>query len=82
MTTQKALRPRDDVERLYASRKKKRRGLISIEDSVVALIQRLEDYIKKTQRKTDYADQKQYQQHKHQHNKNNQKTKMGRKTTV
>ena len=45
-------------------------------------IQRLEDYIKKTQRKTDYSHQKQYRQHKHQQNKNHQKTKMGRKMTM
>ena len=33
-------------------------------------------------RKTDYSDKKQYKQHKHQQNKNNQKTKMGTKTIV
>ena len=43
----KALLPRDDVERLYVSRKEGRRGLASIEDSVDALIQRLEDYTQK-----------------------------------
>ena len=37
---------------------------------------------KKAQRKTDYSDQKQYRQHKHRQNKNNQKTKIGRKTIV
>ena len=37
---------------------------------------------KKAQRKTGYSDQKQYRQNKHQQNKNNQKTKIERKTTV
>ena len=42
-----ALHPRDDVDRLYVSRKKGGRGLASIEDSVDSSIQRLEDYIEK-----------------------------------
>ena len=47
MTPHKALRSRDDVDRLYVSRKEEGRGLASIEDSVDALIQRLEDNIQK-----------------------------------
>ena len=47
MTMQKALHPRDDDDRLYVSRKERGRGLASIEDSVDASIQRLEDYIEK-----------------------------------
>ena len=47
MTMHKALHPRDDVDRLYVSRKEGGRGLASIEDSVVALIQRLEHYMQK-----------------------------------
>ena len=47
MTIHKALHPRDDVDRLYVSRKQWGRGLASIEDSVDASIQRLEDYIEK-----------------------------------
>ena len=47
MTMHKALHPRDDVDRLYISRKEGERGLASIEDSVDASIQRLEDYIQK-----------------------------------
>ena len=47
----KALHPRDDVNRLYVSRKEGRRGLASIEDSVNASIQRLEDYIEKLERR-------------------------------
>ena len=43
----KALHQRDDVDRLYISRKEGGRGLASIEDSVDASIQRLEDYIQK-----------------------------------
>ena len=77
---QKALHPRDDIDRLYVSRKGEERVLTCIEDSVDASIQRLKDYIKKALRKTDYSDQKQYRKHKYQLNKNNQKTKMERKT--
>ena len=47
MTMNKALHPRDDVDRLYVSRKEWGRGLSSIEESVDASIQRLEDNIKK-----------------------------------
>ena len=43
MTMHKALHPRDDVDRLYVSRKEGGRGLASIEDNVDASIQRLED---------------------------------------
>ena len=43
----KLLHPRDDVDRLYVSRKEGGRGHNSIEDSVDASIQRLEDYIQK-----------------------------------
>ena len=46
-TIHKALHTRDDVDRLYVSRKEGGRGLVSIEDSVDASIQRLEDYIQK-----------------------------------
>ena len=45
MTMHKALHPRDDVDRLYVSRKEGGRGLASIEDTVDAFIQRLKDYI-------------------------------------
>ena len=47
MTIHKALHPRDDVNRLYVSKKEGGRGLVSTEDSVDTLIQRLEDYIQK-----------------------------------
>ena len=47
MTKHKALDPRDDVDRLYVSRKEGGRGLASIEDSVDASIQRLKDCLGK-----------------------------------
>ena len=48
MTRHKALHPRDDVDRLYVSRKEGGGGgLASIEDTVDASIQQLEDYIEK-----------------------------------
>ena len=47
MTMHTALHPRDDVDRLYVSRKEGGRGLASIEDRVDASTQRLEDYIEK-----------------------------------
>ena len=50
MTMQKALHTRDDVDRLYVSRKEGRRKIASIEDSVDASIQPLEDYIEKHER--------------------------------
>ena len=46
MTVHKALHPRD-VDRLYVSKKEGGRGLASIQGSVDASIQNLEDYIKK-----------------------------------
>ena len=47
LTLHKALHPRDDVDKLYLCRKVGGRGLTSIEDTVDASIQRLEDYIEK-----------------------------------
>ena len=44
----KALHPRDDVDRLYVPRKEGGSGLTSIEDSVDTSIHRLENYIKNT----------------------------------
>ena len=46
-TMHKALHPRDDVDRLYVSRKEGGTGLASIEDEST---QRLEDYIEKHER--------------------------------
>ena len=47
-TIHEALHPRDDVDRLYVTRKDGGSGQASIEDSVDASIQWLEDYIKIT----------------------------------
>ena len=47
MTMHKSLHPRDNVDRLYASRKEGERGLACIENSIDTSIQRLEDYIEK-----------------------------------
>ena len=47
MTMHRALHPGEDFDRLYVSRKEGGTGLASIEDSVDASIQRLEDYIEK-----------------------------------
>ena len=44
----KVLYPRDDVDRLYVTRKEGGRGLATIQNSVDASIQQLEDYIKKS----------------------------------
>ena len=43
ITMHKAFHPRDDVDRLYVSRKEGGRGLASIEDTVNTPIQRLQD---------------------------------------
>ena len=44
----KALHPKDDIDRLYVSRKEGGRWLSSIEDNIDILIQELEDYKKKS----------------------------------
>ena len=51
MTMHKALHLRNDVDRLYVSRKEGERGIASIEDSVDASMQRLDDYIEKGREK-------------------------------
>ena len=43
MTLHNTLHPRDDIDRLYVSRKEEGRGLAGIEESIDASIQRLED---------------------------------------
>ena len=50
MTMQKALHSKDDVNRLYVTRKEGGRGLACIEDSVDRFMQRLEYYIEKHER--------------------------------
>ena len=50
MTMHKAVYPRDDVDRLYISRKDVGRGHGSIQNRIETSIQRLEDYIEKHKR--------------------------------
>ena len=76
------IHPKDDVDRLYVSRKEGGIGLTSIEDRVDASIRRLEDYLEKRGGKTDYSHQKQYWQHEDQQNNNNQKIIIRRKITL
>ena len=47
MTMHKVMYPRDDIDKLYVSRREGGRGLASSEESVDASIQRLKDYIEK-----------------------------------
>ena len=56
---EEALHPKDDIDRLYVSRKEDGRVLTSIADSVDIAIRRLEDYMKKDEINTDYSNQKQ-----------------------
>ena len=80
MTIHKALYPRDDVDRLYVSRKEGGRGLAPIQDRFDASIQRLEDSIKKRRGRLITATRNNID-NTNVNNKNNQK-KIGRKTTV
>ena len=50
LTMHKVLHPRDGVYKLYVSKKEKGRGLTSIEDTIDASTQRLEDNIKDTEK--------------------------------
>ena len=50
VTLHKALHPRDDVDRLYVSRKEGTRSFASIKDSVDTSIQRLEDSIESAEK--------------------------------
>ena len=77
----KALYPRDDVNSLYVSRKEGGRGIATIKESIDTLRQWLEDYIEKhggrliiVRNNTDDTKTSKLG--------NNQKTKMGRKTTL
>ena len=79
MRKHKALHPRHNVDRLYMSRKEGGRGLASIGDSIKASIQRLKDNIRKCRRLiTAIRNNKDHTSM----NKENQKTKMGIKTTA
>ena len=46
----KSLHPRDEIDRLYVSRKEGGRELVNIEDSIDVLIRQLEDYKKKKEK--------------------------------
>ena len=70
MTMHKALHPRDDVDRLYFSRKEGGRGLASIEYSIDAPIKRLRLYTK-IRRRTHYSHQTRNWEHDEQQNDNN-----------
>ena len=79
----KVIHLRDNIDRLYMSRKEGFSGLASIEDSIATAIRGIEDNTKKKeQRKTNFSDQKQHKQHEDQQNNTNYKLEMGRKTTV
>ena len=49
MIMHKTLHPRDDVDKIYVLQKEERKELAHIEDSVDTSIQRLENYIEKTE---------------------------------
>ena len=70
MTMHKALPTRNEVDRLYVSRKEGGGGLSSIEDTVDAYIQWLEDYIEKHERGL-ITTISQYGQHDKRKNDNN-----------
>ena len=86
MSMHKALHHRDDVDRLYLSRKVREIGLASIEDSVDASIQRFEDCIGKHEgglftaikNESDYT----MKNRKKTTRETTKKTKMGRKSTI
>ena len=82
MTMHKVLYPRDDVDRLYVSRKEGGREHARIEDSVDISIQRLEDYIEKTRRRTDYGHQEEYWYKIDHKMTKTRKQKLGGKTTT
>ena len=71
MSMYKALHPRDDVNRLYVSRKEKGREFASIENRVDASIQRLEDCIEKHEGWLITATRIDSWQHEDQQNDNN-----------
>ena len=81
MTIHKALHPRDDVDRQYVLRKEGRRGFVSIENSVDASIQRLEEYIEKRGGRLITASRNNTD-NEVQPNGNNQKTNIGRRKTL
>ena len=75
MTMHKALHPKDDIDRLYMSRKKEGRALASTKDIVEVSIQRFKDFMHDLGGRLIKAI-------KNHTVINSQKTKKGRKTTV
>ena len=71
MTMHKLLHPRDDVDRLYVSRKEERRGLAKHRIQRWRIDTTTRRLHRKTLRRTDYSHQKQYRQHDGQQNDNN-----------
>ena len=54
MTIHLALNPKDDIDRLYVSRKEGERGLTNIKNCVYVSLQGLEDYIKKSKERDKF----------------------------
>ena len=77
----KALHPRDDIDRLYVSRKGEGRGFANIEDNVDASKWGLKDYIKRNKKKTLITATRNSID-KDKQNNNNWETEKGGKTTV
>ena len=61
----KALHSRDDVDRIYMSRKDEGRGLASVDVPIKK--QTTRRLYRKARRKTDYNHQKQYERHEDQY---------------
>ena len=83
LTIHKALRPRYDVDRLHVTRNEGGKELASIQGSIDALRQRLEDYTLLKSAEEDLTETR-YNANDTSINRreNNQKTKMGRKIIV
>ena len=64
MTMRNVLYPRDDIDRLYVSRKGEGRWHASIENNVDTSLRQLENNIKKNKKKANNSNQKQHKQHK------------------
>ena len=81
MTMNKALHPKDDVDRLYVPRKQVGRGLASINDSVDTSIQRLENNIEKHEKGLITAIRNNTDNTIDSRMRKNYETKIGRKST-
>ena len=84
MTMHEVLHPRNDIDRLYLSRKEGGRGQTSIEDCIYASTQGLKDYAKKSKEILITATNNSInniRKYKQKNNKN-KKTEMGRKMII